>query len=579
MSRDEAPREGDAPQDEVELELLVERLREREERLAEAQAIAHVGSWDWDIERDVITWSDELFRIYGLEKDSFSLQYHAYLERVHPNDRELVQTTVRRALQSGGSFHYDHRIVRPDGVVRIVHARGRVELGESGAPRRMSGTTQDVTEEREAERRLAQAEAERAVTERLSKLLTIAEAGLMHLTLDELLPELLERISAALELEHAAVLLIEEGGEMLELRAAHGPEAQLDSFRLAVGEGFAGRIAAQRRLTVLERGAYERLANPLLRRERIESIAGLPLLIEDEVAGVLHVGSRTPRRFSEDELAMLQLAAERAALAIRHSRLFEREQRIAETLQRSLLPREDNLPQTEWLAVSARYRPAAAGAEVGGDWFDAIPLGDEQLGLALGDVSGHGIPAAALMGELRHSLRAYALDGYGPADVAMRVHRLASMRAEDAMATLAYVAVARDGRMRCVSAGHLPPLVVGPDGRAEFLELPTGPPLGFAEGPYREVEVRLPPGATLVLYSDGLVERRGEVIDEGLERLRTAAAEPLPTAEALCAWLLDMLAEDGDPDDDVTLLVARAGARATPKRAGMPGVGFEPTRP
>jgi anti-sigma regulatory factor (Ser/Thr protein kinase) len=254
--------------------------------------------------------------------------------------------------------------------------------------------------------------------------------------------------------------------------------------------------------------------------------------------------------------------ADRAGLAIEHARAYEREVGTVEMLQRSLLP--DRLPRLPGARIAARYLPG--GADVGGDWYDAIPLEDGRVGLAMGDVVGHGLGAASLMGQLRHAARAYALEGHPPPAVLDRLDRLVRSLEGGQMATLLYVVVDADLRsMRFASAGHVPPLVVTPDAHAHFLEGAPNPPLGvFESAAHEELHVELEPGSTIVLYTDGLVEERGVSIDAGLEALRQAAEQP-GDPEQLCDHLVESMLAIHPANDDIAVLALRAlPARAEP---------------
>ena len=283
-------------------------------------------------------------------------------------------------------------------------------------------------------------------------------------------------------------------------------------------------------------------------------MAGVPLLVEGRIIGVLCVGHLETGAFSGDDVRLLQLVADRAALAIENAHLYERERSVAETLQRSLIPKR--LPWLEGAALGARYLPAGTGMEVGGDWYDAVELPHGRLGLAIGDVVGHGVESAAAMGQVRSALRAYALDGEGPGGVLERLNRLVLALGEGEMTTLVYLVFDRaDSSVRFAVAGHVPPLLVAADGRARFLEGGRSLPLGVVAGAvYEEAEVTLEPGATVLLYTDGLVERRDASLDDGLARLVEAAGEARGSVEALLDHLLDVLVGGEDADDDVALL-------------------------
>ena len=231
----------------------------------------------------------------------------------------------------------------------------------------------------------------------------------------------------------------------------------------------------------------------------------------------------------------------------------ERDRRIATTLQRALLP--DQLPNVPGLTLAAHIFPGGGGTRVGGDWYDAIALPGGRLGLVVGDVAGHGIDAAARMGELRSVARAYALEGHGPAELVERMNGYHAALGADLMTTMLFAIVEVDsGRIRFVSAGHPPPIIVGEDGTS-VLE-GAGPPLGVLDTwRYEERTAALPPGTMALLYTDGLVERRGERLEDGLGRLRAAAAGG-GTAEAMCERVLEA-AQIQSADDDVTLVVVR----------------------
>jgi len=241
---------------------------------------------------------------------------------------------------------------------------------------------------------------------------------------------------------------------------------------------------------------------------------------------------------------------------VTEARKAEREHRIAETLQRGLLP--DRLPEVPGIGLAARYVPAGTEMAVGGDWYDVVELPSGRIGLAIGDVAGHGPRAASTMGQLRMALRAYALEEPSPAEVVRRLDRLVSRLLMSEIVTLVYLVLDLDsGMVQFANAGHPPPLVVRAGDQISFLEDGLGPPLGCDDpGLPAEARFRLVPGSTLLLFTDGLVERRGTSIDEGLQRLATVAMDCGQDIEAFCDQLLCSMVED-DTADDVALLVIR----------------------
>ncbi|HZI90568.1 MAG TPA: SpoIIE family protein phosphatase [Thermoleophilaceae bacterium] len=472
------------------------------------------------------------------------------------SDREDALAVQRMMSGELPSHQAERRIPHPDGQHLEVLVAISPTVGADGEPVGFIVQMTDLTErsraEREREERMreqgAREQAE-AVADTIRKLQSVADVALAHLALDDLLRELCEQVSGVFSADSASILLAEPHSNQLKVVAAVGPDAaEMMGVSMAQGEGFAGRMAVTRAPAVV-RGAGARDGGPV--RRDLEALMGAPLVADGRVQGVLEVGSRNELSFTTGDLDLLQLVADRAARAIEHAQLYARELDVAETLQRSLLPA--SLPHVAGLDLAARYLP---GGEVGGDWYDVIPLADDGVMLAVGDVVGHGLQAASLMGQLRHALRALALDGHTPGEVIERLDRLVALDGTG-MATVACMALSPElDSMRLASAGHLPPLVVDSDGAAAFVEGRGSVPLGVRRGTYEEAEVSLGPSSRLILYTDGLVEDRGSSIDAGLEALREAAAHGPSDPEALCAGIVAALGREGGADDDVTLLVA-----------------------
>ena len=410
----------------------------------------------------------------------------------------------------------------------------------------VSGFVTDVTERerRQAEReallreQAARAEAER-VTELVAGMQALVDAALAHRTLDGILRELVTQVRGVLHADAATIYVADEGERLTVGASAPADNSGDDEF---------ARTVAERREAMLARDGAGAEAGPLV---------GVPLLAEGEVTGVLVASAAPPREFGGEDLTLLQLAGERVGLAIAHARVYEREHRIAETLQRSLLP--DRLPQLPGLDVAARYLPAASEAEVGGDWYDVIPIAGGAVGLVMGDVAGKGLAGASMVGRLRSALRAYALEGHDGARVVERLNRLLWTEAESSqMATMLYVIVdPAASAVRWVNAGHPAPLMVV-DGEPRFLEGAGSVPLGVLPFPtYEEVSARMDPGSTLLLYTDGLVERPGENIDDGMAELAARVREAPEDPDALCDHLLATLVPAGGATDDVALLTLR----------------------
>jgi phosphoserine phosphatase RsbU/P len=390
--------------------------------------------------------------------------------------------------------------------------------------------------------------------DRLRDVRAVLDNSLAFLDVDELLAVLLERILGLVGCDTAAVLLLDGPANELVARAARGLEEEVrQGVRIPVGTGFAGRIALERRPIVLEEVNASTVANPILWEKGIRSMLGVPLLAGGVLVGVLHIGSYARRVFDPDDVMLLELVAAKVATAIQAG-TAETERIAAGVLQRSLLP--SALPHHPHIEFASRYAPAQWGG-VGGDWYDAFELPSGQVWVMTGDVVGHGLQPAVVMGRLRAALRSYALLGMTPEDVLQGANRKLLLFEPEFLATVVCAALSPPfDEIRLVSAGHPPPVLALPGEEPRILETPPAPPLGVVDDlEARSTTWKLADRATLVLYTDGLVERRGESIARGLERLRSVVRSTEP--HRLCGTVMDTLIGDYVPTDDVALLALR----------------------
>ncbi|MET7289005.1 SpoIIE family protein phosphatase [Streptomyces sp. NPDC005573] len=294
----------------------------------------------------------------------------------------------------------------------------------------------------------------------------------------------------------------------------------------------------------------------MLGRAGLHSYLAVPLIARGEVLGALDLKrTRNPAPFDADDLLLARELASRAAVQIDNARWYQNARNTALTLQRSLLPGEP--PVTTGLEVASRYQPAGATTEVGGDWFDVIPLDGDRTALVVGDVMGSGIGAAATMGRLRTATTTLASLGLDPAMLLEQLNRTSSAL-EPSIATCVYaVHDPHLRRCRIANAGHLPPVRVRPGHPPELLDLPTGVPLGVGGVEFSTVTVDFEPGDELVFYTDGLVETRCHSLDERLDVLLSLLDDPGRPLEETCDLLLRTL-HHPDNHDDVALLIARA---------------------
>jgi PAS domain S-box-containing protein len=280
--------------------------------------------------------------------------------------------------------------------------------------------------------------------------------------------------------------------------------------------------------------------------------------------------ARTPAAFTHDDLAVTEDLVARAAICLDNARRYTRERGLALTLQRNLLPRGPT-PHSA-LETAARYQPAGGGAQVGGDWFDVIPLPGARVGLVVGDVVGHGIQASATMGRLRTAVRTLADIDLPPDELLTHLDDIVTHAAYeestdtvpeipgDLGATCLYAVYDPASRTCTLArAGHPAPVLVHPDGTAHTVDLPAGPPLGLGSLPFEAIELTLPEGSLFALFTDGLIETRNRDIDEGYNVLLRTLARPDQPLETLCDNVLETVSSQPNTDD-IALLIARTCA-------------------
>ncbi len=371
----------------------------------------------------------------------------------------------------------------------------------------------------------------------------------------------LARVVDAMQADMAQVLLLDEAQSVLEPVASYGlGRAGRGSLRVHIDQGFAGGVAGARRPVVLTEINERTVLDPVLRLHQPRALLGVPLLLGHELLGVVHVGSLADRVFDISDTVRLERWADEIARTIQEERLNE-QQTAALVLQRSLMPAVG--APVAGLEVAARYVPAEG--ELGGDWYDVFTLPGDRVGFVMGDVAGHGLRAAVIMGRLRSALRAYALDGNDPAEVLTRLDRKISHFEAGSMATVLYaVTTAPYDTIEVSSAGHWPPFVVGPDSQPIAVDVPADLMLGTGlPAPRHSATIDFRPGTTMCAFTDGLVDRRPRPgaspeaqLTERLETVRrslVAHDEP----ETACTRILLNALDDEPTEDDIALLIVR----------------------
>jgi PAS domain S-box-containing protein len=505
----------------------------------------------------ILAWNREAERTFGYTA-SEALGRHladVILEEHQKPGHEERRDAVLAAPAEDAPTRYERELRRRDGSLFPAEITLKKVVVDEQAG--LVVFARDVSERLEREREREQLYREQTARQEAEQMAAMVhglqmllDAALAHSRPERMMEALLPRLREVLDADVASIFIVNGDSGALELRASTGG---VPAETLSAGpEHLSARVRGSRAPLLVNNPSPDELADPAMRS--MNSVIAVPLMAGGDVTGVILVGVGAPRTFDDDALLLLGLAADRVALALSHAIVFEREHNIAETLQRSLLP--ERLPTLPGLEVAARYLPAASEAEVGGDWYDVIPLDSSRVGLVMGDVAGKGLSAASMVGRLRSALRAYAMEGHEPAEVVTRLNQLLWSEVEDTeMATLVYVVVdPAEATVRWINAGHPPPLVLGGD-QPEFLEGGRSVPLGVMPFPaYEEATAPLPGGRVLLLYTDGLVERPGEILDAGFQRLADAVADSECGADALCNHVLAQMVPHGAMADDVALL-------------------------
>ena len=496
-----------------------------------------------------------------------------WLASVHPEDRERVERDWRECVRTGKIFDDRYRIRTKGGSYRHYDVRA-VPIERDGKIVEWVGACTDVTSQREAEemrgRLTEQLSAAALRTARLQQATSmLAEA----LTVEQVVEVITEVGRTAIGALRSAVALLDSDGARLrvvndDLRNA--PDSAGGELTLQSPSVMTKAIATRHPVLVEDPEDLRRQFDGELEidPERVaasdeRSWVGLPLLAAGAPLGALRFSFGRPRKIIEEERVFLEALAGQCALAVERAGLYEREHTTAETLQRSLLP--DQLPSVPGLVLTAMYRPVAKNMEIGGDWYDAFRLADQRLGVAVGDVMGKGLTAAAGMGRVRNALRALALTDPRPAAVLGGLDRLFSAtEEEEQVTTVAYLVIDPEtGAGVLGNAGHLPALVLESGCAPRFDQVEAGTPLGWAS-PRKQHAFNLRPGSTAVFYSDGLVENRNRGLDAGLEELAAVAAraddELLARPDRLLEYLVERMLAGHEQDDDVTVLVMHVPA-------------------
>ncbi|WP_431682528.1 SpoIIE family protein phosphatase [Kitasatospora sp. KL5] len=532
-------------------------------------ALNGMGSFDWDLDKGTYHLDDVGLEVFDLRADEFDGVPASLSARVLPTDSERLENAVSLALREGHlTFASYFRLVCRDGTLRWTHTQGRILRDPQAHPYRIVGIVRNAEEElahAEGMRTLAadrrrQTDSVRATTEALARAITVRDVT--NVLTDS---EGLRRFGA-----DGLALGLVDGDVMRLVAVTEQPSAELRAqddlslTHLEDGLPLSEAVLTRRARFVGTREElttrYPRLL-PYAEEMGIEAAAFLPLVAQARTIGALGLFYRDRHHFSTEDRNICIALSSAVAQSLQRAMLFDQEREFATTLQTTMLPRR--IPEINGGEVAVRYRAGRSGREVGGDWYDVIPLPGRRVGLVVGDVEGHDSHAAAIMGQLRIALRAYATEGHTPATVMARASRFLADLDTERSATCIYVdADLETGTLRMVRAGHLEPLVRHSTGRTGWASVRGGLPLGvatvFGQDGYPETRLDLNPADTLLLCTDGMVEHPGRDIADGIEALAAAMrAGPLGTealADHLCGGHPSRL---GSSDDVALLLLHR----------------------
>lgn len=532
-------------------------------------ALNRMGSFDWDLDSGFMHMDQPALDVFDLRADEYDDRPATLAPRVPPDEGVRLDALVAQALKSGRSnYGVYFRTLRRDGSLRWTHTQGFVRRDATGRPRRIIGIVRDATQE------LADSIARRELDEERRRRTSLVEgttAALAHARTVRDVTDVLKNSQGLAHLGATSLVmgLIEAGRIHL---VADGPEGSfVPGTRYTRTDEPYPMSEVVRTLTprFIESAKDFATSYPILwphiSHLGITSAAYLPLIAQARPIGALGLLYSDKDGFTGDERNLLVALGSSIAQSLQRAVLYEQEHDLAEGLQQAMLPRR--IPEVPGAQIAVRYRSARMGRDIGGDWYDVIPLPGGRLGAVIGDVQGHDTHAAAVMGQLRIVLRAYAAEGHSPATVMARASVFLHELDTDRFATCTYAEVdLTTGVVQLVRAGHVDPLVRDADGSCRKVPVDGGLPLGlsaeFGRLEYPVSTVELDPGQTMVLFTDGLVELPGADLDEGMQLLTAMVRNGPQDLERLADRLCESVDERGGEDDVAVLLLRRRAAHA-----------------
>ncbi|MCX5527993.1 SpoIIE family protein phosphatase [Streptomyces bobili] len=541
-------------------------------------ALNRMGGFDWDLDTGVFAMDARAHEIFDLTPEEYDGNPESLSPRVPQAESLRLDTLVTRAIKDGSENYGAYfRIRRRDGGLRWAHTQGYIRRDDTGRPRRIIGIVRDASDEL---RDLAAHREENALDDarrEQTNVVQLTTAALAHARTVKDVIDVLKDTHGLIHLGATSLVmgLVEAGRIRL---IAEGPEGSFVPGTLVtrIDEPYPMSEVVRTLTPRFIESSDEFAAGypvlwPHLTDLKITSAAYLPLIVQARPIGAMGLLYSDRHGFTPEERNILVALGSSIAQSLQRAMFYEQEKDIAQGLQQAMLPR--TIPSVPGADVAVRYRAATIGGshgrDIGGDWYDLIPLPGGRVGAVIGDVQGHDTHAAAVMGQLRIVLRAYASEGHTPATVMARASVFLHELDTDRFATCLYTeADLATGVVQLVRAGHIDPMVRAVDGTCRRISVPGGLPLGlsaeFGRLDYPVATLELDPGHTLLLCTDGLVEQPGADLDDGMRALADLIATGPDDVRALADRLIEVAEERGG-DDDVALLLLRRRAPDAPQ--------------
>ncbi|WP_328924295.1 SpoIIE family protein phosphatase [Streptomyces sp. NBC_00190] len=535
-------------------------------------ALNRMGTFDWDLDSGRMYLDPTALEVLDLRPDEFDGTSAGLRPRVPPSDAARLDARVAQALKDGRSHYGAYvRSRRRDGTRTWIHIQGHIMRDRQGRPYRVIGILRDAAhdpgepgsggDDAEGRRRMT------GVVERTTAILAHAR------TVNDV-TDILKDPQALGHLGAVSVMLGVVDGGRIHLVA----EGQLGSYvpeieytRIDAGFPMSEAVRTMQPVFIASREEFQTrypLLWPYIEPLSVRSGVYLPLIAQGRAIGALGLLYTRDGHFTAEERNLLMALGSGIAQSLQRAMLFEQEHDLAEGLQRAMLPRR--IPAVAGALIAVRYRSARMGRDIGGDWYDVIPLGEGRVGVMIGDVEGHDTDAAAVMGQLRIVLRAYIAEGHTPGTAMARASAFLRDLDTERFATCTYAEVdLNSGMLRMVRAGHLDPVVRRGDGSCHRIQVAGGLPLGLPAreqsgtgSGYPVTSLELHPGDTLLLCTDGLIERPGADPDSGMREFMAAVHSGPIDVEELADVLCDLVGDAGGGDDMALLVLRRRGTPA-----------------